>query len=91
MEDIKRKVNICTDNLLGSKTIDGLRGNEVTIEEIDLGNNYFAVGQTKVYVRVDLLYSVNGHHFIVDWKTGKESVDLSQLALYGLYVRGAYG
>jgi len=91
LDGIKSQVATCTENLLASKTIDFLRRNNLTIAEIDLSSNYFLVGQTKVFVRVDLLYSFSDRHFILDWKTGKDDVALDQLAIYGLYAVGAYG
>lgn len=73
VEIIKERKHLCLQNLLKSRTLEELTNND-SIEIIELEQlNSMIISDTKVYVKVDLLYKRDYETWvIVDWKTGKE-------------------
>ncbi|WP_129408016.1 PD-(D/E)XK nuclease family protein [Marinitoga lauensis] len=90
--EIKRKAKTLLQNYYNSKTLKDIQDG-IRIIEIDRENNFtsFFVDNYKIYSIVDFMYEKNGNIYIVDWKTGKRSVDDEfQLKLYALYAYKNY-
>ncbi|GAB6189360.1 hypothetical protein JCM30566_10990 [Marinitoga arctica] len=89
---IKEKAKILIQNYYASRTLKDIQ-NGIKVLEIDRENNFtsFFINNYKIYSILDFMYEKNGDIFIVDWKTGKRSVDDEmQLKLYALYAYKNY-
>ncbi|WP_054948782.1 RecB family exonuclease [Numidum massiliense] len=92
IDRIKERQHSCLENLLASRTLSELtKSNEMKVVEREKMNTML-VDETKVYVKIDLLYRRDWENVvIVDWKTGRvNGSDDEQLFLYALYVHENY-
>jgi hypothetical protein len=88
---IKERIYICVDNLLKTATIQDLQNSISTVVEIEKLSTVY-VQNTKVFVKLDLLYTLNSEWIICDWKTGYENEKNDiQAKLYAYYVHMQYG
>ncbi|WP_346967762.1 PD-(D/E)XK nuclease family protein, partial [Clostridium disporicum] len=88
-EELKEKLIQCSNNFYVSITFEDILKDEVVILENDEEVfSSFEYNNLKIYSKLDLLYKVlDGYYVIVDWKTGKDSMDdKEQLLVYAWYV-----
>jgi len=93
IQEIKNRIERCSDNFVDCKTYIDLVSTESTLLEADEGKfDFLLIYGVKVYALIDTLYIDNeGNYIIVDWKTGKFSeYDKEQLQVYAIYVMDKY-
>lgn len=90
VELIKNRQQQCIDHFLTSKSLlEMVQQSSIEILEVERLNSII-IHETKVYVKIDLLYRQGDKIVIVDWKTGKEDDFKDQLTLYAYYVKDKY-
>ena len=92
-EELKEKLIQCSNNFYVSITFEDILKDEVVILENDEEVfSSFEYNNLKIYSKLDLLYKdLDGYYVIVDWKTGKASMDdKEQLLVYAWYVMQKY-
>jgi len=85
-DEIKNKILLCLENFWNSEIFAFIRSTDhrswKAIEQL----RTFALGECKIWVRIDFALSHQGFLSIYDWKSGKEEEsDLRQLVCYALY------
>lgn len=90
-EIIKKRIQICSENFLKSTTINNILSNQINIIEVEKLNTIKHNG-TDIFVKLDLLFTINDEWIITDWKTGYEDEKNElQVKLYAYYVHKHYG
>lgn len=93
IQEIKERISVCISNFLKSKSFtDLISKKEMQVVQSEEFRTIKLLG-VKVYIVIDFLYKdiKEGKWIIVDWKTGKESIeDRNQLALYALYLKETF-
>jgi len=92
IETIKARIPILADRFLNSLSVQHFRQDSgVRLMELERLNTIL-LADTKVYVKLDVMFRQDDQYIIVDWKTGQEDErNKTQLRLYGLYVHRVYG
>lgn len=94
VDEIEKRLTLCIKNFLNSDSFLDLtaRKDEIKFLESEQFRTMDIEG-VKVFVVIDVLYKdlKNNKWVIVDWKTGKETMDdRHQLAIYAMYISKKY-
>lgn len=86
-DEIAIRSEVCANNFYNSQTLSEIIKGNISIEEIEKLNNKLLLDETKIFVKIDLLFEKNSKWVIVDWKTGRDTgEERKQLLIYALYV-----
>ncbi|UCZ53619.1 PD-(D/E)XK nuclease family protein [Bacillus shivajii] len=95
IEKIEERLDVCITNFLNSDSFRDLTERRSEIEFLESEQfRTMEIEGVKVFVVIDVLYKdlINDKWVIVDWKTGKESLeDRHQLAIYAMYLSQKFG
>ncbi|SHG90936.1 PD-(D/E)XK nuclease family protein [Ornithinibacillus halophilus] len=93
IEEIQDRLAVSMKHFLSSKTFSDMTGNKQMRFIESERFRTMTINGTKIFIVMDFVYRdmEKGKWIIVDWKTGKESIeDKNQLALYAHYLMRAF-
>lgn len=94
IEELYQQVQSCVDNFLGSERFYWLMQKAIPnraqwlIEPPGFGET--RIGELKAYCKVDFLFPIDEHLYIIDWKTGKPNEEKHEKQMIGYATWAAY-